>query len=97
KRKKLDWILKKVYEYPIQFLSIQLNCIVKFVSFGAGVEMTSAPEKKERSLKVQFVLAALASCGAVTFSNPMEVVKTRLQLQGELQRSGVYVKQYKGL
>jgi solute carrier family 25 protein 34/35 len=33
----------------------------------------------------------------VTFSNPFEVVKIRLQLQGELQRQGVYVKSYKGL
>jgi hypothetical protein len=31
---------------------------------------------------------ALACCGAVTVSNPMEVVKTRLQLQGELQKAG---------
>ena len=32
-----------------------------------------------------FVAGALAACGAVTFTNPAEVVKTRLQLQGELQ------------
>lgn len=32
-----------------------------------------------------FTAGALAACGAVTFTNPMEVVKTRLQLQGELQ------------
>ncbi|OAJ37047.1 hypothetical protein BDEG_21119 [Batrachochytrium dendrobatidis JEL423] len=32
-----------------------------------------------------FVAGALAACGAVTFTNPWEVVKTRLQLQGELQ------------
>ncbi|KAJ3056776.1 Mitochondrial oxaloacetate carrier protein [Rhizophlyctis rosea] len=32
-----------------------------------------------------FVLGALAACGAVTFTNPWEVVKTRLQLQGELE------------
>lgn len=43
---------------------------------------------------VSFVLGAMAACGAVTVTNPMEVVKTykltftdnysRLQLQGEL-------------
>ncbi|KAI8894432.1 mitochondrial carrier domain-containing protein [Globomyces pollinis-pini] len=32
-----------------------------------------------------FAAGALAACGAVTFTNPWEVVKTRLQLQGELQ------------
>ncbi|KNC96803.1 uncharacterized protein SPPG_08005 [Spizellomyces punctatus DAOM BR117] len=35
---------------------------------------------------VQFTTGALAACGAVTFTNPWEVVKTRLQLQGELER-----------
>jgi solute carrier family 25 protein 34/35 len=32
-----------------------------------------------------FIAGAVAACGAVTFTNPWEVVKTRLQLQGELQ------------
>ncbi|TIC23268.1 hypothetical protein E3Q12_02146 [Wallemia mellicola] len=32
-----------------------------------------------------------ASCGAVTLSNPMEVAKTRLQLQGELAKEGIKV------
>lgn len=36
------------------------------------------------------------SCIIVTLSNPMEVIKTRLQLQGELQKSGIYLKSYKG-
>ena len=27
----------------------------------------------------------VAACGAGIFSNPLEVVKTRMQLQGELQ------------
>lgn len=54
-------------------------------------------DNRQRSLKTQFVLGALASCGAVTVSNPMEVVKTRLQLQGELQKAGIYEKQYRGL
>ena len=33
-----------------------------------------------------FLAGALAACGAVTFTNPAEVVKVRLQLQGELQQ-----------
>jgi solute carrier family 25 protein 34/35 len=35
-----------------------------------------------------FSIGALAACGAVTFTNPFEVVKTRMQLQGELQAKG---------
>ncbi|KAI0274787.1 oxaloacetate carrier [Gloeopeniophorella convolvens] len=35
-----------------------------------------------------FVLGGIAACVAVTFSNPAEVAKTRLQLQGELVRGG---------
>lgn len=38
-----------------------------------------------------FICGALASCGAVTLSNPMEVAKTRLQLQGELAKEGIKV------
>jgi solute carrier family 25 protein 34/35 len=34
-----------------------------------------------------FIHGALAACGAVTLTNPMEVCKTRLQLQGELNAS----------
>ena len=40
---------------------------------------------------------AIASSGAVIVSNPFEVMKTRLQLQGEMQRRGDYTKQYKGM
>jgi len=42
-------------------------------------------------------MGSIASCSAVSFSNPFEVVKIRMQLQGELQRQGVYVKSYNGL
>ncbi|KAI8915938.1 mitochondrial carrier domain-containing protein [Gorgonomyces haynaldii] len=34
-----------------------------------------------------FLSGSLAACGAVTLTNPLEVVKTRLQLQGELRSS----------
>ncbi|KAI7825723.1 mitochondrial oxaloacetate transport protein [Gamsiella multidivaricata] len=33
-----------------------------------------------------FIAAGIAACGAVTITNPAEVIKTRLQLQGELVR-----------
>jgi len=51
----------------------------------------------KQRLQIQILIGSIASSTAVTFSNPMEVVKTRLQLQGELQRQGVYVKAYNGL
>jgi hypothetical protein len=36
---------------------------------------------KERGFIVEFTLAGLATSGACIGSNPMEVVKTRMQLQ----------------
>ncbi|KAI5120850.1 hypothetical protein M0805_007037 [Coniferiporia weirii] len=42
-----------------------------------------------------FICGGLAACTAVTFSNPAEVAKTRLQLQGELAKGGG-VKVYNG-
>ncbi|TMW45566.1 hypothetical protein DOY81_009352 [Sarcophaga bullata] len=44
-----------------------------------------------------FVLGGLASVGATFFTNPIEVVKTRIQLQGELAARGTYVEPYKGI
>ena len=41
---------------------------------------------QSRPQGAEFVLAGLAACGAITLTNPIDVVKTRLQLQGELAR-----------
>lgn len=47
---------------------------------------------------LQFLLGGLAACGAVTFTNPWEVIKTRLQLQGELvKKTGSTRLVYKGI
>ncbi|KAA0711705.1 Solute carrier family 25 member 34 [Triplophysa tibetana] len=46
---------------------------------------------------LDFSLGALACCGACMFTNPLEVVKTRLQLQGELQARGSYQRHYRGV
>jgi len=54
-------------------------------------------EQQTFSLWMQFIMATISACTAVTFSNPFEVVKTRLQLQGELQRRGQTVKMYRGM
>nr|KAF6445134.1 solute carrier family 25 member 34 [Molossus molossus] len=55
----------------------------------AGAEETVAPT-------VDLVLGASACCLACVFTNPLEVVKTRLQLQGELQAPGTYPQPYRG-
>lgn len=34
-----------------------------------------------------FIAGAIAACGAVTFTNPIELIKTRMQLQGELAKA----------
>ncbi|XP_062420092.1 solute carrier family 25 member 34 [Pungitius pungitius] len=46
---------------------------------------------------LDFALGALACCVACVFTNPLEVVKTRLQLQGELRARGSYQRHYRGV
>lgn len=43
---------------------------------------------------MEFVLGGTAAVGAVCFTNPLEVVKTRFQLQGELKARGQYAVHY---
>ncbi|KAJ6621063.1 oxaloacetate carrier [Mycena sp. CBHHK59/15] len=52
--------------------------------------MASSPPVKGRPMSTAegFVCGGIAACIAVTISNPAEVAKTRLQLQGELAKSG---------
>lgn len=42
-----------------------------------------------------FISGGIAACGAVTFTNPIELIKTRMQLQGELSKSTNAPKLYK--
>lgn len=44
-----------------------------------------------------FISASLATCMAVTFTNPMDLIKIRMQLQGELCASRSYVHVYRSL
>ncbi|KAH9824239.1 mitochondrial carrier domain-containing protein [Melampsora americana] len=50
--------------------------------------MTTNSKSYSLSAGEGFVAGALGACVAVTFTNPMEVAKTRLQLDGELQQKG---------
>jgi solute carrier family 25 protein 34/35 len=45
---------------------------------------TLAASPRPLSTAEGFVCGGLGACVAVTFSNPAEVAKTRMQLQGEL-------------
>lgn len=42
-------------------------------------------------------MGSLAACGACLFTNPLEVVKTRMQLQGELKLRGTYSVHYRNV
>lgn len=42
-----------------------------------------------------FIAGGIAACGAVTFTNPIELIKTRMQLQGELTANSNAPKLYR--
>lgn len=43
------------------------------------------------------MLGGVAACGACLFTNPLEVVKTRMHLQGELKGRGTYRVHYRNV
>lgn len=54
-------------------------------------EPTHTPVAKNNAQKVStlggFIAGGIAACMAVTFTNPIELIKTRMQLQGELAKT----------
>ncbi|KAJ3589924.1 hypothetical protein NHX12_010764 [Muraenolepis orangiensis] len=46
---------------------------------------------------MDFLLSGVAACGACLFTNPLEVVKIRMQLQGELRSKGSYPVHYRNV
>lgn len=46
---------------------------------------------------MEFLLGGVAAMGACLFSNPLDVIKTRMQLQGELQARGQYTVHYRNV
>lgn len=48
-------------------------------------------------MSIDFLVGGLAACGAGIFTNPLEVAKTRMQLQGELVARGKYVVHYRNV
>lgn len=42
-------------------------------------------------LLFECLTGGVAACGACLFSNPLEVIKTRMQLQGELQVTLIFL------
>lgn len=72
-----------------------LSCPTKMTFFSPG----SIPRHCPQALwpPLDFMLGSLACCGACVFTNPLEVVKIRLQLQGELQTQGSYRQHYRGV
>ncbi|XP_022662195.1 solute carrier family 25 member 35-like isoform X2 [Varroa jacobsoni] len=51
-------------------------------------------QRRDRGFVMEFVLGGVAAAGAGFFTNPLDVVKTRIQLQGELQNRGTYKVHY---
>ncbi|XP_041748149.1 solute carrier family 25 member 34 isoform X2 [Coregonus clupeaformis] len=81
--------------HSIQLHSAAMTSPVPPLSRAASVPSPQLPPALWPPL--DFALGALSCCGACVFTNPLEVVKTRLQLQGELRARGTYQRHYRGV
>lgn len=55
----------------------------------------AAVSSNDNNGAMEFLIGGIATCGAGFFTNPLEVVKTRMQLQGELRAHGEYAVHYR--
>ncbi|XP_071017585.1 solute carrier family 25 member 34-like [Oncorhynchus clarkii lewisi] len=81
--------------HSIQLHSVAMTSPIPPLSQAATVTSPQLPLALWPPL--DFALGALSCCGACVFTNPLEVVKTRLQLQGELRARGTYQRHYRGV
>lgn len=64
---------------------------VQMVTYSIFIYLSQRKWRNDQTMSsyfVEFFLAGLAGCGACLFTNPLEVVKIRMQLQGELKARG---------
>lgn len=65
------------------FISATLQTLIQ-PSFTHLMSQREKSIAQEVSTLGGFIAGGIAACGAVTFTNPIELIKTRMQLQGEL-------------
>lgn len=93
-------------EFSVEFRStveivlyVVMSAILEESIEGKAGSLVLDKTRKSSAEKVStfggFLAGAMAACGAVTFTNPIELVKTRMQLQGELQNKANSPKLYK--
>ena len=59
--------------------------------------MSASPPPRQLKAFPSIIASALAACTACVFTNPMETIKTRLQLDGEGAHRATHTRQYRGI
>lgn len=79
--------------------SLKFFCLLR--DFEIAIFHINMSNQKSKSLAHEvstlggFIAGGIAACGAVTFTNPIELIKTRMQLQGELSSKSDAPRLYK--
>lgn len=76
--------------------SVSIVGISQVTSYSEYTYLRDVFIMSQRSQGAEFVLAGASACGAITLTNPVDVVKTRLQLQGELRTGPTTTGTYTG-